>query len=68
VEAAESAEVAGAKHLLFYHIVPPMPVPGLASVFLEGVSDAYRGPVTLGNDGTRISLPAGSDLVRVVSE
>jgi len=68
VEAAESAQAAGAKHLLYYHIVPPTPLPGLASVFLEGVSDAYSGPVTLGRDGTTISLPSGSERVIVVSE
>ncbi|MEE8166647.1 MAG: MBL fold metallo-hydrolase [Myxococcota bacterium] len=68
VEAAETAQSVGAKHLLYYHIVPPLPIPGLASVFLEGVSDAYGGRVTLGRDGTTISLPSGSDLVLVVSE
>ena len=68
VEAAEIAQNVGAKHLLYYHIVPPLPIPGLAAVFLEGVSDAYGGRVTLGRDGTTISLPSGSDLVRVVSE
>ena len=68
VEAAQSAETAGAKHLLYYHIVPPLPVPGLASVFLDGVSDAYGGSVTLGRDGTTISLPAGSDLIDVVRD
>jgi ribonuclease Z len=68
VEAAESAQTTGAKHLLYYHIVPPTPLPGLASVFLEGVADAYAGPVTLGRDGTMISLPSGSERVIVVSE
>jgi ribonuclease Z len=66
VEAAESAEAVGAGHLLYYHIVPPMPIPGLASVFLDGVSQAYRGGVTLGRDGTMISLPAASEEIRVV--
>jgi ribonuclease Z len=68
VEVAESARLAGAKHLLYYHILPPLIVPGLSSVFLEGVGDAYAGPVTLGRDGTTISLPAGSDQIRVVSQ
>jgi ribonuclease Z len=68
VEAAESAQTTGAKHLLYYHIVPPTPIPGMASVFLEGVAEAYDGPVTLGRDGTTISLPAGSERVIVVSE
>jgi ribonuclease Z len=65
VEAAEIADAVGAGHLLYYHVVPPTPIPGLASVFLEGVSTAYDGPVTLGEDGTSISLPAGSDRIAV---
>jgi ribonuclease Z len=63
VEVAETATTVGAGHLLYYHVIPPMPIPGLASVFLEGVSEAYDGPVTLGQDGTEISLPAGSDRI-----
>ena len=66
VEAAEVAAAVGAGHLLYYHIVPPTPIPGLASVFLEGVSAAYDGPVTLGENGTAISLPAGSDRIDVL--
>jgi ribonuclease Z len=63
VEAAESAQSAGVGHLLYYHIMPPMPIPGLDSIFLGGVNDAYDGPVTLGRDGTSFSLPAGSDQI-----
>jgi ribonuclease Z len=66
VQAAELAAEAGARHLLLYHIVPPLPVPGLESAFLDGVSDVYEGGVTLGRDGTRISLPSGSLAVDVV--
>jgi ribonuclease Z len=65
VEAAEVAEAAGARHLLYYHIVPPLLVPGAASVFLDGVADAFGGGVTLGRDGTRVSLPAGTDAIEV---
>jgi ribonuclease Z len=60
VQAAELAESAGARHLLYYHIVPPLPLPGLDVVFLEGVSDAYAGGVTLGRDGSMVSMPSGS--------
>ena len=68
VEAAEIAASAGVGHLLYYHIVPPMPIPGLASVFLDGVREVYDGPFTLGRDGTSISLPADSDEIVVVKE
>jgi ribonuclease Z len=65
VEAAEIAAAAGARHLLFHHVVPPLPLPGLDRVFLEGVSDAFGGGVTLGRDGTFVSLPKGSTDVEV---
>jgi ribonuclease Z len=64
VEAAQSAAAAGVKHLLYYHVVPPLLLPGMEAVFLHGVPEAYDGPVTLGVDGTLVSLPAGSQEVR----
>jgi ribonuclease Z len=65
VEAAEIAAAVGAKHLLFHHVIPPLPLPGLDRAFLEGVSDAFPGGVTLGRDGTFVSLPRGGDRVDV---
>ena len=65
VEAAEIAQAAGVRHLLYYHVVPPLPVPGLDQVFLAGVSDAFDGGVTLGRDGTLVSLATGGDTVQV---
>ncbi len=65
VDAAQTAQAAGARHLLFYHIVPPLLVPGLEAAFLQGVSEAYSGGVTLGRDGTRVSMPAGSQAIDV---
>jgi ribonuclease Z len=65
LEAAQLAATAGARHLLFTHVIPPLPVPGLDAVFLEGVAEAFSGGVTLGRDGTRVSLPSGSDAIEV---
>ncbi len=65
VEAAETARDAGVRHLLLYHVVPPLPLPGLESVFLEGVRDTYPGGLTLGRDGDFVSLPSGSDAIEV---
>jgi ribonuclease Z len=67
VEAAGIARAAGVRHLLFYHVVPPLPVPGLDRVFLEGVADAYDGGVTLGRDGTFLTLERGANRVAVSS-
>ena len=65
LEAAEVARDAGAGHLLFYHVVPALPLPGLDSAWLDGV-DVIFPKHTLGQDGTTISLPAGTrDVVLV---
>lgn len=63
VEAAEIARDAGVGHLLFYHVVPPTPLPGLEAAWLAGVDEIFD-RYTLGVDGTGFSLPAGtSDIV-----
>jgi len=67
LEAAEIARDAGVGHLLFYHIVPALPLPGLEAAWLDGVSVIFP-KHTLGADGTIISLPANSREIIVVSE
>ncbi|MDJ0789546.1 MAG: MBL fold metallo-hydrolase [Myxococcota bacterium] len=64
-DAARSAQAAGAKYLLFHHIVPPLPLAPLERIFVRGVADAYDGPFTVGRDGTFVSLPAGSGEIDV---
>ena len=59
VEAAEIARDAGVGHLLYYHIVPPLILPGMEAACLEGVEEVFPN-YTLGEDGTAFSLPAGS--------
>ena len=59
VEAAEIARDANVGHLLYYHIVPPLIAPGMEAIWLEGVDEVFS-DVTLGQDGTSISLPANS--------
>ncbi len=58
VQAAESAAEAGAAHLLYYHIAPQLPNAALERLFLKGASDVYDGKITLGTDGTLITMPA----------
>jgi ribonuclease Z len=65
VQAAETARDAGAGHLLYYHIVPPLLFGPMETLFLEGVDEVYAGPVTVGRDGTLVILEAGSDSIRV---
>ncbi|MAT83436.1 MAG: MBL fold metallo-hydrolase [Gammaproteobacteria bacterium] len=64
-EAARLAAAAGVDHLLLYHIVPPLPLPGLDKAFLEGVAETYGGGVTLSRDGTFVSLPAGGSTIEL---
>jgi ribonuclease Z len=59
VEAAEIARDAGVGHLLYYHIVPPLILPGTEAAWLDGVDEVFP-DYTLGSDGTAFSLPAGS--------
>ena len=63
VEAAESAAEAKAGALVVYHVVPPLPIAPLEGIFVEGMSDAYDGPIEIAVDGTFVSLPAGSDAI-----
>lgn len=67
VEAAETARDAGVGHLLYYHIVPPLILPGMEAAFLEGVEEVYP-DYTLGEDGTAFSLPAGSTDIILTSK
>ena len=62
VEAAETARDAGVGHLLYYHIVPPLVIPGQEALFLNGAQDIFS-DYTVGQDGTAFSLPAGSDAI-----
>lgn len=62
LEAAEIASAAQVKHLLYYHVIPPLPVPGAESAWLRGV-DAVFPEHTLGRDGTAFFLPSNSDKI-----
>jgi ribonuclease Z len=66
VQAAEVARDSGVGHLLYNHIVPPLLLPPLEELFLEGVEEVYDGPVTIGRDGTLVRLDAGSDAIQVL--
>ncbi|MEZ5568932.1 MAG: MBL fold metallo-hydrolase [Halioglobus sp.] len=59
VEAAETARDAGVGHLLYYHIVPPLIIPGQKTLFLNGAQDIFP-DYTIGEDGVTFALPANS--------
>ena len=62
--AAEIAAEAEVEHLLLYHIVPALPLPGMDQIFLDGVAERFD-DVTLGQDGTVVSLESGGASVTV---
>lgn len=62
-DAARSAHEAEVDHLVLYHLVPPLPVPMVETLFLGDAADEFAGPITVGKDGILISLPAGGDTI-----
>ena len=67
LEAAETARDAGVGHLIYYHIVPPLIIPGQELLYLNGAQDIFPN-YTLGQDGVLFSLPANSDEIVKVSD
>jgi len=59
-EAAEVARDAGAKKLVFTHLVPSPPNFIARRMFTSGLSGIYPGPVVLGEDRMRFHLPPAS--------
>jgi ribonuclease Z len=64
-DAARLAARAGVRHLVFYHTIPPLRLAFLNAAFLGDAPSLYRGPITVSNDGTLVSLPSGSTVVTV---
>jgi len=62
VEAAEIANLANVKHLIFYHLTPAPRNRITENIFLRGV-DEVREEWTLSSDGTMVVLPVESDEV-----
>lgn len=58
-EAAKTARDAGVGHLLYYHVVLPIIVPGQETLWLNGSEDIFP-DLTLSYDGLLFSLPANS--------
>jgi ribonuclease Z len=65
VEAARLAEEAGARHLVLYHAIPPLPSRLLYPAFLGDAAERYHGPITIGRDGLVVSLPSGGHEITV---
>jgi ribonuclease Z len=59
-QAAQDAKAAGVRYLMLNHIVPPMPMRFAYPAFLGDAHRYYDGPITVGEDGMMLSLPAGN--------
>ena len=57
-EAAEIAKEAGVRHLVFYHMIPPLPSKLLYAAYLGDASAQFDGAITISEDGMIFSLPA----------
>jgi ribonuclease Z len=55
-QAAEVARDAGVKKLVFIHVAPPVTNFITKRMFMEGVREAYRGEIVLGEDGMSFDL------------
>jgi ribonuclease Z len=58
-DAARIAQQAGVKYLVFYHTIPALPLQYLNTAFLGDAPKIFKGPITVGRDGTMVSLAAG---------
>jgi ribonuclease Z len=65
VQAAEVANEAGVRLLVFYHLTPPPPLRLIEPVFTRGVSAVRPSGWRLGDDGLLVELPADSSAVEV---
>jgi ribonuclease Z len=53
------------RFLLFTHITPSLPLGALEGPYLGASRTIFSGPIKVGRDGDFISLPVGSDAVKV---
>lgn len=63
IEAARSASESGARQLVFYHTIPPLPSRLLNDYYVRDAKKAFDGKITVSEDGMVFSLPAGSDAI-----
>jgi ribonuclease Z len=62
-QAAKTAHRAGVGELLLTHVVPPIPSRFFYPAFLGDAQRHFRGPVSVGEDGMLLSLPAGAKAI-----
>lgn len=63
-QAADAAKAADVRELLLNHVVPPIPLRFAYPAFLGNAAQHFSGPITIGEDGMVLILPAGSKEIR----
>jgi ribonuclease Z len=64
-DAAKIAHAAQVKHLIYYHLIPPLPTPVSKLLFFGDARKYFQGPITLGKDGLLVFLPPHSDRIEI---
>jgi len=59
-DAAAVGREAGARMVVFTHMVPPVPSMLASRIFLHGIEDASSPQIVLGQDGMHFTMPPGS--------
>ncbi len=62
-DAARIAREAGVRHLVFNHVIPPLPIAYLNAAFLGDAAKFFDGPITVGTDGLLFVMPAASERI-----
>ncbi|WP_338465723.1 MBL fold metallo-hydrolase [Novosphingobium sp. ZN18A2] len=59
-DAAKVAQQAGARLLVLYHLVPPLPSRLMDAAFMGNAPTMFNGKIVVGRDGLRVDLPAAN--------
>lgn len=62
-QAAQVAQAAGVRALVYYHMIPAPPLRLLEAAFLGDAAQHYGGQITVARDGLLVSLPANADSI-----
>ncbi len=66
-DAARVAAAARVRHLVLYHLIPPLESALVKRMFLGSAPSHFDGPITIGEDGMLISLPGGTRQIEVTN-
>jgi ribonuclease Z len=64
VQAAELANEAGVRELVYTHVAPPIPFPLIETPWLRGVRAIRPRGVRIGHDGLMITIPVNGDAIQ----